>query len=226
MDATPAEASVPEHRPRLDVRRSGRAVTATVAVVLIVAAAVWALRASSRARVSDQPLAAVAEAPEFSLRDQAGRDVSNADLAGKVWLADFIFTRCAGPCPMLTLRMKSLQLSLSDLGDEVKLVSFSIDPEFDSPAVLRRYADRFGADGDRWLFLTGIEKAAMHALVKDGFLQAVAETGDSERYVHSTRFVLVDRNGWIRAWYDGLEAESKPQILHDIERLLGEPGGS
>ena len=207
----------PPARPRL----LGLALAIGLLVMLALLTAL-AMR-SLRSGVSDRPLPAVADVPEFSLVERSDRAVTKADLLGKVWLADFVFTSCAGPCPEMTLRMKSLQRSLEGAGDDVKLVSFSIDPEFDTPAVLRRYADRYGADPQRWWFLTGPSRDEMHALVKEGFLQAVTQTGDSVRYVHSTRFVLVDRKGRIRAWYDGLEAESKPQILHDIQRLLSEP---
>ena len=172
---------------------------------------------------ADRPLNRVARVPAFSLTERDGQTVTFNDLAGKVWLADFIFTTCAGPCPVLSLRMRSLQGELAAFGDSVKLVSFSIDPTYDQPPVLRRYADRHHADPNLWWFLTCNDEEAMHTLVREGFLQAVTAAKGGQAIIHSTQFVLIDRQGYIRGWYDGTKAASKPLILRDIERLLAEP---
>ncbi len=102
---------------------------------------------------------------------------------------------------------------------------FSVDPTYDQPPVLSTYAERYGADPNRWWFLTCDDEPAMHELVTAGFLQALSPAKGGAPIIHSTRFVLVDREGYIRAWYDGLEASSKPWILRDVERLLNEPAG-
>ena len=109
--------------------------------------------AGSRARevsAGAATLPVLAPVPDFSLTGQNGQAVSRTDLRGLVWVADFVFTSCTGPCPELTLRMRSLQKSLRKAGPGVKLVSFSLDPETDTPAVLTRYAERYHADPDRW----------------------------------------------------------------------------
>lgn len=168
-------------------------------------------------------LAVVKDVPDFSLIGRDGRTVTKADLLGHVWVADFIFTTCAGPCPMLSLRMRSLQKSIREFEGRVKLVSFSVDPEYDQPAILRAYAKRHEADPNLWWFLTNNDEQAMHEFVKSGFLQAVSPAARGGAIIHSTQFVIVDRKGRIRSWYDGLEAASKPLILRDIESLLDEP---
>src|SRR5207248_242150 len=95
--------------------------------------------------------------PEFTLTNQDGRAVSLADLRGHVWVADIIFTQCAGPCPTMTQRMSDLQSALP-ANDSVKLVTLTTDPEFDRPEVLKRFGHRFHANFDRWSFLTGTKE--------------------------------------------------------------------
>ena len=172
---------------------------------------------------SAKPLPVVAHVPEFSLIERSEKTVTNADLLGTVWVADFVFTTCAGPCPELTLRMRSLQKDIARYGGKVKVVSFSLDPTYDQPPVLRAYAKRYQADPDLWWFLTCGDEKMMHQLVKAGFLQAVTAAGGGAPIIHSTQFVLIDQQGRIRSWHDGLQAASKALILKDIERLLAEP---
>ena len=155
--------------------------------------------------------------PDFSLTDHRGRTVTRADLAGKVWVADFIFTNCAGTCPMMTGKMRKLQEALPG---EIQLVSFTVDPDRDTPQVLSDYAKQHGA-GDRWLFLTG-GKDALYELSKDGFKLAVDDANgtEAEPIVHSTRFVLVDRAGRIRGYYSGMEEEALQKLSEDVKKLL------
>lgn len=184
----------------------------------------WARFAASPASVADRPLPKVAPVPSFTLTGRDGRTVTNADLLGKIWIADFFFTSCTGPCPTLSLRLRSLQSDLGHYGGDVKIVSFSVDPEYDRPALLRQYANRYGAKPDLWWFLTGDDEQEMHKMVKEGFLQPVSRTNKTMPVIHSTRFLLIDAEGYIRSWYDGDQAASKPIILRDIERLRKEMG--
>lgn len=163
--------------------------------------------------------------PSFSLTQRSGNTVTLSDLLGKVWVADFIFTTCSGPCPQLSLRMRSLQSGIREFGGKVRVVSFSVDPEHDTPAVLRAYAKRYGAEDDLWWFLTTDDQKTMHELVTAGFLQALSPAKGGSPIIHTTRFVLVDRKGRIRGWYDGMSPVSKSLILRDIEKLLSEPTG-
>lgn len=165
--------------------------------------------------------------PDFALTERSGRTVELSELAGRVWLANFVFTQCPGPCPLLSQRMSRLQESLQDRPD-VRLVSFSVDPENDTPDVLTHYAKRWQADPQRWLFLTG-DKTDLYHLIKDGFKLAVDDGGqpgspDPGIITHSLRFVLVDRQGRIRGYYPGGESYREEKILAAIRRLARETG--
>jgi cytochrome oxidase Cu insertion factor (SCO1/SenC/PrrC family) len=158
--------------------------------------------------------------PSFQLINQNGQPFGSAQLAGKIWIADFVYTTCPGPCPMISSRMSELQKPLEKT--DVHLVSFSVDPEKDTPQVLRGYADKLQADPKRWDFLTGM-KSAIYKLSHDGFKLAVSD-GSSEQGipVHSTRMVLVDRRGDIRGYYDATEADAITKLVADASHLLRE----
>lgn len=161
-----------------------------------------------------------APAPEFTFTDQEGKTISTHDLKGKVWVANFIFTRCKGPCPIMTSRMATLNDLLGPGVKDVQLVSITVDPEYDSPAVLKAYGDRVGATEDRWKFLTGPGEQVKNVITK-GFWQALSK--DSEGMpVHSTWFVLVDRDGIIRGYQEGNDPDVASKLQADIKSLLRE----
>lgn len=164
-----------------------------------------------------------AAVPDFSLTEQSGRTVTKADLLGKVWIADFVFTRCSGPCPTLSARMQRLQLQFKDQPD-LKLVTFTLDPLEDTPAVLHDYGQRFKADFDRWWFLTTDTESKMHELVKSGFFQTVIPAHGGNELIHSEYLVLIDRKGHIRGAYLGTDFENQPQLVADTLKLMSEPG--
>lgn len=158
--------------------------------------------------------------PDFSLTERSGQPFGLSDLAGKVWVADFIYTTCPGPCPILTSRMGELQKAVSGESD-VRLVSISTDPDNDTPKALEAYAKRFQA-GPHWLFLTG-NKDAIYSLARDGFKLPIAPaTLGGEAIVHSTRLVLVDKAGAVRGFYDGVGDFASQGLVRDIHRLLEE----
>jgi protein SCO1/2 len=158
--------------------------------------------------------------PPFQLVNQNGQPFGSAQLAGKIWIADFIYTTCPGPCPMISSRMSELQKPLEK--SDVHLVSFSVDPEKDTPQVLRGYAEKLQADPARWDFLTG-PKSAIYKLSHDGFKLAASDGGDEQGIpVHSTRMVLVDRHGQIRGYYDATEPDAVTKLLADTNHLLRE----
>src|SRR5215831_2354162 len=145
---------------------------------------------------------------EFHLTERSGRSVSLSDLHGKIWIASFVFTRCTGPCPQVTGTMARVQAELGEKND-IQLVSFTVDPDRDNLDDLREYADHFGADKDRWLFLTG-PKEVIDPLCEKGFglgLQRV----DGKEITHSTRLVLVDRRGHKRGYFDGRAVDDNGQ---------------
>lgn len=158
--------------------------------------------------------------PDFKFTERGGETVERANLAGKVWVADFFYTTCPGPCPMLSSRLSAMQEKLVDRAD-VRLVSISLDPEKDTPDVLKQYAERFKA-GSSWLFLTG-DKATTYSLVQTGFKLAIAEERNNpEPITHSTKLVLIDRQGWVRGFYEGVGQDQTEQLVADIDKLLAE----
>ena len=158
--------------------------------------------------------------PSFQLVNQNGQPFGSAQLAGKIWIGDFVYTTCPGPCPMISSRMSELQKPLEKT--DVHLVSFSVDPEKDTPQVLHGYAEKLQADPAHWDFLTG-PKSAIYKLSHDGFKLAVSDGSDEQGIpVHSTRMVLVDRHGQIRGYYDATGADAVTKLLADTNHLLHE----
>lgn len=157
-------------------------------------------------------------APEFTLTERSNRKVTRQDLAGKVWVADFIFTKCAGACPVMSSHMRKLQ---DKLFEDIRLVSFSVDPYNDTPEVLTEYANRYGADPDRWLFLTG-DPETVQKLSVGGFKLALDPTSGTEKepITHSSRFVLVDREGNIRGYYGIEDAKAMDVLVQDANNLV------
>jgi protein SCO1 len=160
--------------------------------------------------------------PRFSLVERSGKAITLADLRGSIWIADFIYTTCQDTCPMQTAEMAQLQEEWKDRGG-LKLVSFSVDPETDTTAVLSRYADRYKADGQRWLFLTGA-KEEISRLVQEGFrLSAVALPSDGNVgrvIMHSPRFVLIDKQAEIRGYYDSRDPQALQRLKADVATLI------
>lgn len=161
------------------------------------------------------------EIPAFSLPMATVKTdgfLTREDLRGKVWVANFIFTHCNGPCPMLSRRMKELQ---DKLPDGIGFLTFTIDPARDSLGELRKYALRFGADPHRWFFVTG-EKADLYRLFEEGF-KVVAEEDKArplaERFVHTTMLVLIDARGQIRGYYNGEHNDALFRLKRDSLRL-------
>jgi cytochrome oxidase Cu insertion factor (SCO1/SenC/PrrC family) len=160
--------------------------------------------------------------PQFSLVERSGKTTTLADVRGSIWIADFIYTTCQDTCPMQTAEMAQLQEQWKDRA-ELKLVSFSVDPEKDTTAVLSRYADRYKADAQRWLFLTGA-KEEIGRLVQEGFkLSAVpvVNAGSSESVImHSPRFVLIDKQTEIRGYYDSRDPQALQRLKADVATLI------
>jgi protein SCO1 len=160
--------------------------------------------------------------PQFSLLERSGKTTTLADLRGSIWIADFIYTACQDTCPMQTAEMAQLQEQWKDRAG-LKLVSFSVDPEKDTTAVLSRYAERYKADAQRWLFLTGA-KEEISRLVQEGFrLSAVALPGDGNVgsvIMHSPRFVLIDKQAQIRGYYDSRDPQAIQRLKNDVATLI------
>lgn len=151
--------------------------------------------------------------PDFSLTSQDGKQFSSQVLDGNVWVADFIFTTCAGPCPRMSSQMHQVQDATKDLL-RVRLVSFTVDPANDTPPVLAEYAKRFQAEAGRWYFLTGSTET-LNKLDADVFKLGTVDS----TLQHSTRFVLIDPKGRIRGYYLTSESDAIPRLIADVKAL-------
>ena len=169
--------------------------------------------------LSGPPLPIGPTVPEFSLTERSGQPITRADLLGQVWIADFVFTRCSGPCPTLSARMQALQSALTD-APGVKLVTFTLDPVNDTVSVLSDYAKRFHADPKRWWFVTGDKEEVVQKFVIEGLKQTVIPAQGNDPLIHSQYLVIVDAAGRIRAAHDGLDAKTKPLVIRDVRKLL------
>lgn len=175
-----------------------------------------------------QPLPILAEVADFNLTNQQGQVFRLANLRGQVWVADIIFTRCAGPCPRMTRQMKELQDALPS-SSKARLITLTTDPVFDTPQVMRLYGERFGANPERWTFLTGskdeIARLATSSLKLTAIEKTPAEQENPEDlFIHSTIFVVVDKKGRLRGVFestgDGIDPlRVKAQILSSVKRL-------
>ena len=191
-----------------------------VLIPLVTAGVLFWLRQIQVDHLSNRPLPSLGMVPKFELVNQDAQPFGSEQLAGKIWIADFIFTTCPGPCPIISTRMSELQKPLAKSG--VHLVSVSVDPEKDTPEVLRAYADKLRKEPQRWDFLTG-PRAAIYSLSKEGFKLGISDGSEEEGIpIHSTRFVLVDRRGTIRGYYDALAPDAVTKLLADANHLLRE----
>ncbi|HEU6447016.1 MAG TPA: SCO family protein [Verrucomicrobiae bacterium] len=187
------------------------------------------LLAIAEFRQQQKPLPVLGQVTDFSLTNQDAKLVTLADLTNRVWVADIIFTRCAGPCPRMTAQMKSVQEKLPS-DSSAKLVTLTTDPDYDSSEIMKRYGERFGADFNRWMFLTGTK--AQIANLAAGSLKLSAEAKPSgqqqdsaDLFIHTTIFVVVDKHAQLRGifqtggdnvdWTNAVE----PQLLATIRRL-------
>lgn len=187
---------------------------------IVVGAGLLLLRQMEVSSLARRPLAHYGAVGSFALTNQFNQRFGSGNLEGKIWIADFVFTSCHGPCPIISSRMSELQKPLKDT--DIHLVSFTVDPETDTPRVLRAYAEKLKAQNGRWDFLTGA-KSTIYGLSVKSFKLGVSEEGDEPgQPVHSTRFVLVDRHGDIRGYYDALAADGVTKVLADASHLLHE----
>ncbi len=193
------------------MRKTWLALAAVVTIALIAFA--------FRSRPAEPP-PVLHQIPDFALTERDGSTVTLRDLAGRPFVADFIFTRCAIYCPRLTARLKELRQTFPP---KVRTVSFSVDPDHDTPEVLARYAQQWQIAGRDWLFLTGPQDA-MWKLIREGFLQPVEAQPDNQAspVLHSTRLVLVDGAGRLRGTYDAYDEASTTQLMRDLGAVIAE----
>ncbi len=200
-------------------------------VVLTVLAGVTVAGLRSREAIGPS-LPVYAQIADFTLTNQDGRTVSLTNLRGQVWVADIIFTRCPGPCLKMTRQMRQIQDALPS-DSQTKLVTLTTDPDFDTPPVLKTYAERFGADFGRWMFLTGTKKELGRLAIDSLKLTAVPKKPEEREspqdlFVHSTIFVIADKRAQLRGVFettgDGIDPRVvQTQILAAVRQLEREP---
>ena len=201
--------------------RKQRIITTALWAVLVVAM-LGVIGTGLWAKFRPDPLPSYYDAPAFSLTDQEGRAFKSDDLRGKVWVADFIFTRCPGACPKMTMKMSGLQRAVPER--DVHFVSFTVDPERDTPEVLKQYAQSFDADPARWHFLTG-DKAALFDTAAGLKLTAAPAGQFGPEIVHAEKFLLVDGAGKVRGIYDSGDEQALKKLAADAAVLADRQAG-
>ena len=160
------------------------------------------------------------ELEEFIFTDHNNKEVSKSDLKGKVWLADFVFTNCTTVCLPMTSNLSEFQDMLKDNGiSNVDIVSFSVDPELDTPAALKEYAERFNADLSSWHFLTGYTQKEIEEFAKKNFKTIVQKPANTDQVIHGTKFYLVNKDGEIVKDYSGVSDVPFEEMMNDIKIL-------
>ena len=214
---------------------SGKVVAMVIALagVSLLTTLMLAMFALNRARLSAQdssasPITAThlegfGMAPVFELIERSGQTVHSRDLQGKIWLASFTFTRCLGVCPVMNARAKQIQDAVLQMPgfEDVMLVSFTVDPENDTPQVLAARAKQLEADVSRWLWLSGPQRK-IWAVASQGFKLAVEADPDNTDMpiAHSSKFVIVDRDGRIHGYYDSLDPSAVDMVLNEIRNMI------
>jgi protein SCO1 len=213
----------------LKPRDAARAAEAAKLVKVVPTQEGFALASASPpgARVAHPPPPVLFALPDFKLIDQDGRPFGLAELRGKVWVASFFFTSCPSICPKLIAKLRLVQEATKAHGPAVRIVSLSVDPKTDTPPKLLAYARKHGADPARWSFLTGplpdIEKA-----IREGFKQALERQTEPVKgplgedlydITHGARFVLVDREGRLRGFYDA-DGPGRAALVRDVDTLV------
>jgi protein SCO1/2 len=162
---------------------------------------------------------------EFSFLNQDGETITRAEVEGKVFVAEYFFTTCGTICPKMNKQMRRVQFEYAD-NDDVRILSFTVDPEVDTVEQMKRYADNHGAKTGQWHFLTG-SKEDLYKLARRSFFvlkpaeaQNLGDVGSD--FIHTNNFVLVDRLGRIRGYYDGTSKEEVDELILDIQHLLDE----
>ncbi len=162
--------------------------------------------------------------PEFTLKDQNNNIFNSKDLLGKIYVTDFFFTRCGNPslCPKMSSELVRIQEAF-EKESSVEIVSFTVDPNYDTPKVLKEYANRYNATDGKWHFLTG-DKKDIYQLARYSYFLTAGEEEESIKpdFIHAVKFILVDRKGRIRGYYNGVDKEEVDKLILEIKILLTE----
>lgn len=163
----------------------------------------------------------ISQIKDFQMMSEDGLEFGQSHLEGRIWVVDFFFTRCPSVCPLLTASMAEIARHWAG-ENRINFLSVSVDPDYDTPARLTEYARQHALPLNRWTLLTG-SRQALRDLCLNSFRLALGESMDENGDItHSTRLVLVDQEGWIRGYFEGLEGEAKERLHRSLEALLGE----
>jgi protein SCO1 len=162
---------------------------------------------------------------DFTLTDQNGKAVNKSLITGKIHIADFIFTRCPGQCPMMSKEMVRVQ-EVFEKEKSLVILSYTVDPEHDTPEVLKNYAENLGAIPGKWYFLTGDKKEIYRMALKQYFVTAKEEKTNSsqleDKFVHTDKMILIDTEGQIRGFYNGTDNAEVDKLILETKVLLHE----
>jgi protein SCO1/2 len=199
-----------------------------IGLLLVVLCMAYALSLMELNRAHQRALPVLGPVADFTLMNQDGRATTLADLSNHVWIADIIFTRCAGSCPIMSKQMESLQDALPP-ASRAKLVTLTTDPDFDTPPVLKKYGERYGANSNRWTFLTGTKSEIGQLAANSLKLSAVPvkpedRQNPADLFIHSTVFVIVDKQARLRGAFetqgDGVNwTNVQPRIIATVDQL-------
>ena len=193
----------------------------SIFLLILISSGIWTwIWLKSNQSGNGKSLPAYATLSDFSLVDQNNDPISLKTFNGKIWIADFIFNRSYVTCTILSSHMQRMQGMLSH-SPEVVLVSFSVDPEYDTPEVLAKYASTFGAEKDKWFFLTG-DREVIFDIARSSLKLSVESETEIAPIIHSTRFVLIDETGGLRGYYDSNEDGFMNELISDVRILLNE----
>lgn len=159
------------------------------------------------------------EVQDFTYTDQSNSEFGLSDLDGKVWIADLIFTNCETVCPPMTANMSQLQDELAGADVDVELVSYSVDPERDTPEELVKFSEKFDADLSNWHFLTGYDNSEIKSFAESSFKTAVDADPNSDQFIHGTAFYLVNKDGVVVKKYSGVSNVPYEEIVDDVKAL-------
>ncbi|MFM8431646.1 MAG: SCO family protein, partial [Bacteroidota bacterium] len=157
---------------------------------------------------------------DFHLTDQLGRPVSQKDLDGRIYVANFFFASCQSVCPPMNENMRRIQEKFKGI-DDIRLVSYTVDPDNDTVQALAAYAKKLKADNDQWLFLTG-PKDSIYDLARTGYLLPAAQRIQENDFFHSQDILLIDKEKRIRGIYDGTEKYEVDTLMDEIKVLMHE----
>lgn len=163
---------------------------------------------------------------DFSFLDQRGREITKANVSGKIYVTDFFFTTCGGICPKMTTQLQRVQKEFLD-DENFMILSHTVNPSYDSVDIMFKYAERFGANHDKWLFLTGSKKD-LYLMARKSYLVVPDEAdpdfdhGGESDFLHTENFALIDPDGRIRGMYDGTNPDEITELIYDVYDLKKE----